>query len=397
MEEKKKTNLKFIIFLLLAFLIGFIFGRIYLPEREISLANLFTKIQFKDEKIDYTLFQDVLETIRTKYFKQPVSEKDLFYGAIEGLVSGLKDPYTVFFKPEMAEKFKSELSGTFEGIGAEIDSKKGRIVIVAPLENTPAFRAGLKPGDEIYAIDGEDTLGMNLEEAVSKIRGKKGTQVKLLIMRKGWEKPKEFVITRDVIVIKTVKWEMKGDLAYLKISYFNDRTLNEFDKAVREILLKSPKGIILDLRNNPGGYLYAAVEIAGNWIGENVVVIEKGRGGIESEHRSRRREKFSNLKTVVLVNHGSASGSEILAGALQDYKVAKIVGEKTFGKGSVQEVIEFKDGSMIKITVAQWLTPKRREIQDKGIEPDVTVEMTEKDYEEGKDPQLEKAIEILNL
>lgn len=401
MEEnkEKKTKKKFIIFLVISFLIGLIIGRFFLlpfKEKEISLENFIEKVKTKNEEIDYNLFLDVLEILKTKYIKQPISEKDLFYGALQGFVAGLKDPYSVFLDPESAQKFKTELTGTFEGIGAEIGQKNGRIVIIAPLENTPAERAGLMAGDEIYAINDEDTLGMSVDEAVNKIRGKKGTEVRLLIWRKKWEKTKEFKIIRDVIRVKTVRWEMKeNNIAYLRISYFNDKTVNEFDRAVREILIRSPKGIILDLRNNPGGYLFAATEIAGAWVGDKVVVFEKFRSGQEIEHRPIKKEKLSNFKTVILVNKGSASGSEILAAALQDYGKAKILGEKTFGKGSVQEIVDLKDGSMVKITTALWLTPKKREIEGKGIEPDIKVEITDKDIEEGKDPQLEKAIEII--
>jgi len=397
-ENNKKKKQKIIIFIIVVFFVGFILGRISFPleEKETSFVNLIKKIQTQEKSVDYNLFLDVLETIKNKYVNQPVSERDLFYGALKGLVSGLKDPYSIFLEPDLADKFKTELSGTFEGIGAEISEKKGRIVIIAPLEGTPADRAGLKAGDEIYSIDNEDTTGMVVDEAVSKIRGKRGTSVKLLILRKGWEKPKEFVIVRDVIKIKTVSYEVKKNgIVYLRLSYFNENTVSEFDNAIRKILSLSPKGLILDLRNNPGGYLYAAVEIAGRWLGDKVVVIEKGRDNKEIEHRASGEAKFSNLPTIILVNQGSASGSEILAGALQDYGVAKLLGEKTFGKGSVQELVEFKDGSMVKITVAHWLTPQKREIEEKGIEPDIKVELTEKDIEEEKDPQLEKAIELL--
>ncbi|MCX7778849.1 MAG: S41 family peptidase [Patescibacteria group bacterium] len=401
MEEnkEKKIKQKFIVFLIIAFLAGLLLGQFFLSpreERETSFTNFIAKIKTKEEQIDYNLFLDVLEIIKNKYVNQPISEKNLFYGALRGFVSGLKDPYSVFLEPEMAQKFKTELSGTFEGIGAEIGQRKGRIVIIAPLEDTPAARAGLKAGDEIYAINDEDTLGMSVDEAVSKIRGKRGTEVRLLIWRQEWDKAKEFTLVRDIIKIQTVRWEMKDDkIAYLKISYFNDRTINEFDQAIRRILAKAPEKLILDLRNNPGGYLYAATEIAGAWLGQEIVVFEKFRSGEEREHRSTQKEKLSHLATVVLVNKGSASGSEILAGALQDYQKAKILGEKTFGKGSVQELTELKDGSIVKLTTAHWLTPKKREIEGKGIEPDIVVEMTDKDYEEGKDLQLEKAIEIL--
>lgn len=398
--KEKKIKGKFIIFLIITFFIGIVISRITFPleEKETSFVNLIKKIETRDEQIDYNLFLDVLEVIKNKYVKQPISEKDLFYGALKGFVSGLKDQYSVFLEPELASKFKTELAGTFEGIGAEIGTKKGRIVIIAPLEGTPAEKAGLQAGDEIYTINGEDTLGMSNDEAVSKIRGKKGTQIKLLIWRKDWERPKEFIITRDIIKIKTVRWETKeNNIVYLKISYFNDKTVNEFDQAIREIFSKveKPKGLILDLRNNPGGYLFAAVEIAGNWLGEEIVVYERLKSGEEEEHRAGRKIKFQNFQTIVLVNKGSASGSEILAGALQDYEKAKILGEKTFGKGSVQELIEFKDGSLVKITIAHWLTPKKREIEEKGIEPDIKIETTDEDYEGRKDPQLDKAIELL--
>lgn len=401
MEENKqrKPGKKIIILLVIVFIFGFLFGQVSLtsqPAKETSLINAFIKLQFFDKSIDYNLFSDVLETIRSKYFKQPISEKDLFYGAIKGMVSGLKDPYSAFFEPDEANKLKTELAGSFEGIGAEITSRKNIIVIVAPLEGTPADHAGLKPNDEVYSIDGTETLGMTTDEAVSRIRGKKGTEVKLLIMRKGWEKPKEFVIKRDVINLITVSSEIKDNkIAYLRISYFNDKTTIEFDKAIRKVLAASPKAIILDLRNNPGGYLYSAVEIAGAWTGKKVIVYEKSRDGREQEHLSNTEMKFKDLPTIVLVNEGSASGSEILAGALQDYGLAKLVGTKTFGKGTVQELVEFADGSMVKITVAQWLTPKKRVIEEKGIEPDIKVELSEKDIEEGKDVQLEKAMEML--
>lgn len=404
-NQPTKFSKNLIILIIIVFLSGFILGRFFIflsfypfTEKPESFESILQRLKEDNATLDYSLFLDVFTLIKNKYVKQPVSEKDLFYGAISGLVMGLKDPFSVFFPPEMAKKFKIDLTGVFEGIGAEIGQKKNRITIIAPLPETPAEKAGLKAGDEIYTIDDEDTLNMSLDYAVSKIRGPKDTQVKLLIFRKNWEKPKEFVIKRGVIKVKTVSYEMKdNEIAYLKISYFNEKTVSEFEKAVKTILFSKPKGLILDLRNNPGGYLYAAIEIASIWLGDKVVVFEKGRKGEEKSHSGNRERKFHNLKTVVLINKGSASGAEILAGALQDYGLAKLIGEKTFGKGSVQELEELRDGSMVKITTAYWLTPNKRLIDEKGIEPDFIIEMTEKDYEEEKDPQFEKAIELLKF
>ena len=353
--------------------------------------------EYLSRDVDFNLFWEVWSLVQKNYVHQPVVDTNLFYGALAGLVSALDDPYSVFFDPEMAEKFQQELEGTFSGIGAELGIKERQLTIIAPLPDTPAARAGLKAGDKILLIDGKETTEMALDYAVSLIRGQEGTEVTLTIWREGWEKPQDFKITRGKIEIASVKWEMKGDIAYIEINHFNEDTSGRFNQAVNELITKNPKGLVLDLRNNPGGFLSTAVEVAGEWIEKNVVVIEQRDDGEKNEEKSDGLARLQGLKTVVLINEGSASASEIVAGALQDYEKATLVGKKTFGKGSVQNLEPLSDGSAVKITVAEWLTPKGRHIDKEGITPDVEVDLTEDDYNANRDPQLDKAIEILNL
>lgn len=349
------------------------------------------------DDVDFNEFWEVWNHIRTQYVKQPVSEVKLFYGALAGMAASLEDPYSVFFEPVMAEKFNQELSGTFDGIGAEVGMKAERVTIVAPLPDSPAERAGIRSGDAVLAIDGVDTTGMTIDVAVSKIRGKRGTQVKLLLGRKGSKEPFEVLIIRAPIVVKSVRTEFKDSnkIAVIKITSFAEDTVRGFDKAIRDILNKGAKGIILDLRGNPGGYLDAGVSVTGEWVKNNVVLIERSADGTEKTYNSNGNARLEGLPTIVLVNEGSASASEILAGALQDYGRATLVGKKTFGKGSVQDYQQFGDGASLKLTIAEWLTPKGRFIDKIGIEPDVPVELTEEDYNADRDPQMDKALELL--
>ena len=267
--------------------------------------------------------------------------------------------------------------------------------MIARLPETPAERAGLKSGDLILAIDGLDTRGMPLDLAVSKIRGDKGTTVKLLIMRDGFKKAQEFAIVRDNIQVKSVRYELKNNISYIKVTHFNEDTGVDFNKAVEKVLRDNPRGVIIDLRNNPGGYLNVSVDMLGEWLAEDTAVIERFTNNAQKEYKTNGRARLNNYPTVVLINKGSASASEILAGALQDYGRAKVVGEQSFGKGTVQSYEEFEDGSALKLTIAEWLTPKKRAIDKNGITPDVVVKLTEADVENSKDPQLDKAIELL--
>jgi len=385
---KKGTKIYFVIGIIISLIVGFFIGHL--------VNSLFTEnIDYTKAPVDSKLFWQVWNLAKTRFVNQPVSDKDLYYGSLKGMISGLNDPYSVFFDPEETKKFESEIKGTFEGVGMEIGIKNNRLTVIAPLAGTPAEKAGIRPGDWIKAIDGIDTFSLTLEEAASLIRGKRGTAVTLKILRKGWKEPKDFRIIRAKIKIQTVKWEFKEkNIAYIRLSYFNNSTAYDFLTAVNKILPRKPKGIILDLRDNPGGCLKAAVDVASFWLGEKIIVYSKDAKGNIKEYRGRNHGELANLKTVVLINHGSASASEIVAGALQDYKKAILVGEKTFGKGSVQELIDLRDGSAVKITTAYWLTPKKRMIDEKGIIPDKEVIMREVDYENNRDPQLAEALKL---
>jgi carboxyl-terminal processing protease len=360
---------------------------------------------YKDQKradlsadVDFNLFWNVWDTLKARYVDAgQLKDKELFYGAVRGMVSAAADPYTVFMNPVVTKEFNDDLKGTFEGIGAEIGIKGDVLTIIAPLTDMPAQKAGLKSGDKILKINSEDTAGILPDEAVTKIRGEKGTQVTLNIWRDGFEQPKDFTITRSTIVVKSVKWEMnKDNMMVITISHFNSDTEGLFERAVEDTLKANPKGIMLDLRNDPGGFLDTAIEVASEWIEDGVVVSEQKSDGSKNDYLARGRARLTDYPTVVLVNQGSASASEIVAGALKDHGKATIVGEQTFGKGSVQEVVPLDDGSSLKVTVAKWLTPNGVNISQEGIAPDEAVEFTTEDYNTDKDPQIEKAVELLN-
>jgi carboxyl-terminal processing protease len=357
--------------------------------------------------LNFREFWDLWRELKSKYYKQPLDEKKMMYGAMQGLAASLEDPYTTFFEPKSAQEFSDSLQGKFEGIGAEIGIKNDELQVITPLKDTPAERAGLLAGDILLEIDKQDATGMSVEKAVSLIRGPKGTSVTLSIGRykmekdaKGKEKKtpeiKEIVIQREVIVVKSVRVSYKGNIAIIEITSFNQDTDELFQQAVSEVITKDVKGVVLDLRNDPGGYLDRAISVASEWIGEQVIVKESHQGKIGEEYSGSGAARLRGIPTIVLVNEGSASASEIVAGALQDYGLAKLVGMKTYGKGSVQDYFEFPDKSAVKITIAEWLTPKDRSINKLGIEPDVQVDRTQEDYHADRDPQLDKALELLS-
>lgn len=345
---------------------------------------------------DFQLFWDTWNLLKEHYYQKDISDNQLFYGAVSGLVASLGDPYSVFMTPEDSRDFANEIEGSFEGIGAEIAVKNRQVTVVAPLPDTPALAAGLKAGDVIVNINDKSTENMSVNEAVSLIRGKRGTTVKLTIFRKGDTDFREIKITRDRILVKSVTWEFQDNVAILKIRQFNDDT----DKLINDFVFelakqKNIQGVVVDLRNNPGGYLQTAVNVAGEWKKGKVVVSEKLRNGEEMTHQSDKEARLAGYKTVLLVNEGSASASEIVAGALKDWQVATLVGKQTFGKGSVQDLTELRGGATVKLTVAKWFTPNGLSIDEAGIAPDVEVDLTEDDYNNDRDPQLAKAIELL--
>lgn len=349
--------------------------------------------------LDFTLFWETWQTLKEKFIdKTKFDNQKMLYGAISGVVNSLEDPYTVFMNPEESKKFLEDVSGKFEGVGMEIGQKKGQLQIISPLEGTPAQKAGLRAGDKIVKIDDVFTNELTIDEAVSKIRGDKGTEVALTIFREGWNDTKEFRIIRDVIIVPSLKWEMKdGDIAYIKLYQFSEKAGYDFKKASLEILESPAKKIILDLRNNPGGYLEISKDIASLFLEKGSLVATEDFGGkIESKkYIADGNDIFSGFPMVVLINQGSASASEILAGALRDNREIKLIGETSFGKGSVQEIQNLNGGSSLKVTVAKWLTPKGQSISDHGLVPDIEVEITDEDYQNNKDPQLDKALEIL--
>ncbi|MFA6098518.1 MAG: S41 family peptidase [Patescibacteria group bacterium] len=407
--EIKKSNLKIgskvaifsigIFIIIICFFSGFYFGvwQSVNNQNNVSIVNLFNQANtfLKGTDTDASLFSKVWTTVSQKYVNKPVDDKILFYGALKGMVASLQDPYSVFLDPEETKEFNKELSGSFEGIGAEIGIKDNQLTIIAPLPNSPAAKAGLKAGDKILKIDQQDTTEMSLDQAISLIRGKKDTKVVLTVLRAGETDVKDIEITRDVIKTESVTWKMLDNkIAYIDIVHFDSDTAGDFNNLASEIILQDPKGIILDMRNNPGGYLDSAVEIAGQFVEKQTIVIEDF-GSSKKEYKSEQTAKLLNIKTAVLVNNGSASASEIVAGALQDYHRAKIIGELTYGKGSIQDYEEFTDGSSLKLTVAKWYTPNGKSINDEGITPDQQVVLTDDDYNNSKDPQLDTAIKYL--
>jgi carboxyl-terminal processing protease len=302
--------------------------------------------------------------------------------------------------PKKSSDFDKSMEGeeAFEGIGAEIGIKKGVLTIVAPLPDMPADQAGLKPGDSILAINGESTSDISIDEAVDRIRGERGTTVTLSIARESWDEIRDIEVTRDNIVVHSVRPDIRDDgIMVIRITDFNNDTEKSFNDAIHQALENNAKGIVLDLRSNPGGYLDTAIEVASEWLDNKVVVTEKYNENKKIEHLSRGRARLIDMPTVVLVNRGSASASEIVSGALQDHHEAVVVGEQTFGKGSVQRLVNLDDGSSIKITVAKWLTPDGRSINDEGITPDIEIEYTEEDYNNNVDPQMDKAINLLQM
>jgi len=351
------------------------------------------------ENVDFSIFWETWKKIEENYvFPKSLDIQKMIYGATAGMVKSLEDPYTTFFDPDETKIFLEDVKGEFEGIGIEIGIKEEQLQVIAPLEGTPAQKAGLRTKDKILEIDGKSTTDLTVEKAATLIRGPKGTKVSLTILRDGWKEPQNFTIIRDVIKIPSLKFEIKEEnIAYIKIFQFSENIDWDFQEVALKILNSPIKKIVLDLRNNPGGYLERAQDIA-KWFLEKdqIIVIEDFGGKKEEEvYKTEKNGKLSSYPVVILINGGSASASEILAAALRDNRNVKLIGEKSFGKGSVQELESLRDGSTLKVTVANWLTPKRELITGKGLEPDIKVEMTEKDYNENKDPQLEKAIEVI--
>ncbi len=382
---------KLLAFIILVLLIGGSFSAGAYYARKKPTPGI---VSSKKEEIDFTKFWDVWNIIHKKYVGT-VDDQALLDGSIKGMVSALSDPYSLYFTKSETENFNQDLAGNLQGIGAEVGIKKGQLVIIAPLSHSPAEKAGLRPGDQIVKINGQDVNELSFEEAISKIRGEKGTTVKLTIVR-GIGTQKIFTITRGEITIESVSLKFTKGMAVIQITRFGSDTAEKLRTAAQNIISHGAKGIVLDLRNNPGGFLDAAIDVASIFLESKVVVIEQSKNGQETKYHTKGKSILASYPLVVLINGGSASASEIVAGAIKDNNRGKLVGEISFGKGSVQTVETLADGSSVHVTIAKWLTPDGISISEKGITPDVIIKPRENEYLTGDDSQLQKAIDLLN-
>lgn len=349
----------------------------------------------KNDQINFNELQSAYDILQRKYDGDLDKEK-ILESAKAGMISGAGDPYTTYLNAKSAKELNDQLSGTLSGVGAEVAIKNNKLVVVSPVDGSPAEKSGLRPGDWITKIDDTDSSTLTLDEAVSKIRGEKGTKVKLTVVRAG-SQSQVIEITRDVISVPSVKWSMKnGDIGYIEISQFGTDTSEKIKQAAAELKSQGAKKIVLDLRNNSGGYLDAAVDVSNQFLPAGKVVVEERQKGKTVEKlETEGGGQLVGLPMVVLINEGSASASEIVAGALKDNKAAVLIGEKSFGKGSVQEVIKLGGGAELKVTIARWFTPSGKGIDKEGIKPDIEVKKTTEDFNADLDPQLERAIQQL--
>lgn len=397
-KEVKKTaslvkNLMFVVSATGIFLAGSVFGASSVFKNPNSpFAQITNTALGQPGNIDFAMFWDVYSKVKNNY-PGDFNDQDWVYGAIKGAVGSIGDKYSLFLTPEESKKFFEAINGEFAGIGAEIGQENDLFVVVAPLPNTPAQAAGLKSKDIILAVDGKDASEFEFGELINKIRGEKGTKVTLKIMREGFEEPKDIIITRDIIRLESLESKMlDNNHGYVRLIQFSDDSVSEFTKAVDDLIEKGAKDLVIDLRDNPGGYLNAAIDLTSLFVDKGPIVSEVKKGDKTEDFAPTLAAKYKDLDIVVLINGGSASASEIMAGAIQDRGRGKIVGVQSFGKGSVQEIQNLDGGAALKLTTAKWRTPSGRFINGKGITPDVPVE---DDTQSDKDEQLDAAINQL--
>ena len=402
---KYRVVIIFAIFIALAFVSGIASGQ-YMDRQtgtveQLNIIN--NAIASTSDPIDMAPFWTAWKLLDEKYVATgkaatSTTAQDRVWGAIQGMAAAMGDPYTVFMPPTDNEDFKSNISGNFEGVGMEIGIKDGALSIISPLKGSPAEKEGLKALDKIITIDGKPAVDLPTDKAVKLIRGPKNTVVKITVLREGNTKPLDFSVTRDVIDIPTVKTEIKGDVFVISLYNFYAEADSRFSDALKEFVNSKKTKLVLDLRGNPGGYLDAAVNMASWFLPSGKVIVREGAGKGRDEvvYHSKGYNIFSSgLKMVVLIDAGSASASEILAGALQEQGVAKLVGTKSYGKGSVQELLPVTKDTSLKVTVAKWLTPNGKSISEGGLTPDYEVKITADDAKAQKDTQMEKALELL--
>ncbi len=383
---------------------GYVLGNKAANGGILRISELSNKESGMASTTDFALFWQVWNTLNDKYVATHgtstiITSQDRVYGAIKGMVASLGDPYTVFFPPSDAALFSSEISGNFQGIGLEIGVKQGSIVAVSPLKGSPAEKAGILPKDIIVKIDGVSTDGISTDQAVKLIRGVKGTTVTLTLFRDSKKEPFDVKIVRDTINVPTLDTKARKDGIFVISLYsFTENSPDLFRNALKQFVQSGDSKLILDLRGNPGGYLEAAVDMASWFLPADKVIVSEdyGSGKTPDVYKSKGYNIFNgNLKMAILVDGGTASAAEILSGALSEHGIAKLVGEKTFGKGSVQELLPLPNNASLKVTVARWLTPNGKSISQEGITPDVIASTTQDDVTAGKDPQMDAAVKLL--
>ncbi|MFA6285295.1 MAG: S41 family peptidase [Parcubacteria group bacterium] len=409
-NEPKKIRRNFktfglVILISVSFFAGSLFNKYTTSKSKspVTIESLLVKSHDTSQPsdVDFSLFWEAWNLLNDNYVDTTkLDRQKMIYGAISGMVKAVGDPFSSFMNPDESQQFSQDLEGTFEGIGVEIGMKNDILTVISPLESSPGEKAGLRAGDKILKIGDKLTTDMTVDEAVSLIRGQKGTEITLMILHEKSTSPIEIKIIRDQINVKSVKLEFKDNgIAVIKISKFGDDTTSGMNQAANQIVSQKAKGVILDLRNNPGGYLESAIDISSKFIpAGKVVVSEEERGaqnGGKKDFSARGGDILGSIPVVVLVNGGSASASEITAGALRDDLNAPLIGKKTFGKGSVQELEKLVGGSTLRVTIARWLTPNGDYIMEKGIDPTIDVDLTENDYNNNRDPQMDKALEVI--
>ncbi len=403
MNNQQQRDLTYGIIGLVILLAVFFLGS-YMGERKMRNSIFPTGIPVTSDQFDP--YWKVWGTLNEKFVSATTTDtQERIWGSIMGLAASQNDPYTVFFPPEENKSFKNDIAGNFDGVGMEIAIKDGVLTVVAPVKNSPAEKAGVKAGDKIIKINGVSTNDLPVDKAVKQIRGERGTTVKIVFVREGVSQPIEKSLVRDVIDIPTLETETKNDIFIVRLFSYTAQSPELFRNALREFIQSGKHKLIIDLRGNPGGYLDAAWDIS-SWFlpsgkvivtedfggkGKNKVYVSKGYDVLNSYFGGP-----SKYKVIVLVDGGSASASEIMAGALQEHGVAKLVGVKTFGKGSVQELVPITSNTSLKVTIARWMTPNGHNLSHDGLVPDYEVKVTPKDIEAKKDPQLDKAVEILS-
>jgi carboxyl-terminal processing protease len=389
---KLPKNVLVIAGFLAVFWLGYVAGHGNISFGRGNLANENKNIP---QSLNYSSVEQVYDTLRKDYDGH-LDQSKLLDGLKQGLVTAAGDPYTEYMTSKEAQEFNGELSGTFSGIGAELSKDGNNIVIVSPLAGYPAEKAGLKPKDVLSQIDGKPAANLTVTEAVNKIRGPKGTSVKLTVIRNS-EQELNFTVQREDISIPSVESKvLDGNIGYLRISRFGEDTASLSQKAATDFKNQNVKGVIVDLRGDPGGLLPAAVDVSSLWLDNKLVLTERRGGTIIQSHQSKGTPTLKGVPTVVLIDEGSASASEITAGALRDNAAATLIGTKSFGKGSVQQLENLQDGALLKVTIARWYTPKGRNIDKQGIEPDKNVKISDDDIKAGRDPQKDAAIQELS-